>query len=493
MNRGFRFYFAQAMRASCASLWKKGNILKYLAYFIMSFLARLTVIFGAMFSLANVSQAKIAAREKTVDVPQSFRVACRAKPFFTMLLTILLEALIFIAGLILIAVGSALLGAVGFVISLFVDALPPLMLILIFTAPGMIVAVVYTVIMFFMYAPTAYIIETNPDIGAANAISVCFNTMKSRGKGTYFVTLFVTFLIEAVILALGVGIEFVILIFVNDPVLSVVLLTVVALLFFVCFALVAPMFALARKITVTALFGDIVLDPVNASKHTNGINIRRCKGVKFDPALYENELTALFDETYSDRIPAPFPAVGKKLAVRTAPPLNPAPVQPVPAQPVPAQPAPEQPAPVQPAAEPVKPAVPAEAPVSEPPVNPAPAGQKEFAEPPVEAYPSEEEGELLTVSDLIRDVEEPEIKLPSEEPPAELPAEPVKPADAVEPAAPDFTEPVEPAEPDFTATAESEKTETAESAETEVGNSVDAETAKPVTEPQDGEDDGTNE
>lgn len=477
MNRGFRFYFAQAMRASCASLWKKGNILKYLAYFIMSFLARLTLVFGAMFSLANVSQAKIAAREKTVDIPQSFRVACRAKPFFTMLLTILLEALIFIAGLILIAVGSALLGAVGFVISLFVDALPPLMLILIFTAPGMIVAIVYTVIMFFMYAPTAYIIETNPDIGAANAISVCFNTMKSRGKGTYFVTLFVTFLIEAVILALGVGIEFVILIFVNDPVLSVVLLTVIALLFFVCFALVAPMFALARKITVTALFGDIVLDPVNASKHTNGINIRRCKGVKFDPAVYENELTALFDETYSDRIPAPFPAVGKKLAVRTAPPLNPAPVQPVPAQS----------APVQPAAEPVKPAVPAEAPVSEPPVNPAPAGQKEFAEPPVEAYPSEEEGELLTVSDLIRDVEEPEIKLPSEEPPAELPAEPVKPA------APDFTEPVELAEPDFTATAESEKTEAAESAETEVGNSDDAETAKPVTEPQDGEDDGTNE
>ena len=58
MNRGFRFYFAQAMRASNKSLWKKGNILKYLAYFIMSCLAALTLVLPPMFKLADVRQAK---------------------------------------------------------------------------------------------------------------------------------------------------------------------------------------------------------------------------------------------------------------------------------------------------------------------------------------------------------------------------------------------------------------------------------------------------
>ena len=414
MNRGFGFYFGHAIKSSCKTLWHKGNLLKYWAWVIMELLAPFTLVLGAMFSLANVRQAKIAERENTLDIPQSFKVACRAKPFWTMFLATVLEALIFLAGVLLIGVATLLLGAIGYAISLFVSDVEPMLIIMIFCVPGGLMLLVYSVIMPILLAPTAYVIETNPDIGAADAISICFNTMKSRGKGTYFLTVFVTLLIEGAILGLGAAAEVAIALFVEDIRLAVVLGILVGIVVFVGFALVAPMFSLARKISQKDLFEDIVLDPVNASKHTSGVNIKKCKGVKFDPAEYENELALLFDETYSDRVPVPEnPAAlrKKKLDERTAARAASYAKTEAPAN------------------------VPAPTNASAPAVAPA-AVQPETAE--------EEDGELLTVSDLIRDVEPTETKPEAAEEPAapteatkeEPPApaeEPAKSAPAVEP------------------------------------------------------------
>lgn len=411
MNRGFGFYFGHAIKSSCKTLWHKGNLLKYWAWVIMELLAPFTLVLGAMFSLANVRQAKIAERENTVDVPQSFKVACRAKPFWTMFLATVLEALIFIAGVLLIGVATVLLGAIGYAISLFVSEVEPMLIIMIFCVPGGLMLLVYSLIMPILLAPTAYVLETNPDIGAADAISICFNTMKSRGKGTYFLTVFVTLLIEGAILGLGVGIEFVLLAFVEDAQLALVLMILVGIIIFVGFALVAPMFSLARKISQKNLFEDIVLDPVNASKHTDGVNIRKCKGVKFDPAEYENELALLFDETYSDRVPVPEnPAAlrKKKLAERTA------------ARAASADYANNF--------------------TNSPAYSPAPEVTSAASE--------EEDGELLTVSDLIRDVEPTEAK-------AEPAAEPAAPTEAAKEDTPDPAEELAEPEP----TVEPEKAE----------------------------------
>ena len=406
MNRGFGFYFGNAMKSSAKTLWHKGNLIKYFAWVIMELLSPFTVILGAMFSLANIRQAKIAERENTIDIPQSFKVACQAKPFWTMFLAIVLEALIFLAGAILIGIAGGLLGAIGYAVSLFVDTLDPEIIILIFFAPSMLVFVVYSVIMPILMAPTAYVIETNPDIGAADAISICFNTMKSRGKATCFLNCFIPALVEGAILGLGAVIEVVLMLFVseNDPTLYLVLAVLVGIIFFVAFALVAPTFALARKISNKSLFEDIVLDPVNASKRTSGVNIKKCKGVKFDPAEYENELALLFDETYSDRVPLPeSPSARRKRQLE------------------------ERKAAA--SVDYTKTLLEDDAPYTPAPVKPA---------------SDDEDGELITVSDLIRDVE---TEAPAtEEVPAETPAE--------EPVAPETVEPVEeekteaPAEPE---------------------------------------------
>lgn len=437
MNRGFGFYFGNAIKSSARTLWHKGNLLKYFAWAIMELLSLGTVVLGATVPLANVRQAKIAERENVIDIPQSYKVACRAQPFWTMVLAIVLEALIFLAGIILIGIASALLGAVGYAVSLFVDKVAPGIIMLVFLAPGMLALLVYFIIMPMLFAPTAYVIETNPDIGAADAISICFNTMKSRGKGTLFLNYFIPALMEGAILGLGGAVEYVLLLFVglSNPVLYLALAVLVGILFVVAFALIVPMFTLARKISNKSLFEDIVLDPVNASKRTSGVNIRKCKGVKFDPARYENELSMLFDETYSDRVPMPEnPSAIKKRqleerkAAREVSTVSADYVKPV---------AEEKPA--------YKP------------------------EPEKISASDEEDGELLTVSDLIRDVEVAEEPSPvAEEPAAAAPvaeepnkaepaaaepekvAEPVE-APAEEPAPPEpekVEEPVKAEEPE---------------------------------------------
>lgn len=308
MNRGFGFYFGNAMKSSAKTIWKRGNIFRFFVYFIMEFLARITVIFSAIFDVANVRQAKIAQKSNELDIPQSFKIACRKGSLRTMIMCIIVEALIFIAGMLLICVASGILGALGFMISCFVDSVDPVLLIGIFLAPGGLAMLVYFIIMPLMFVPTPYIIDTNPDIGTADVISICFDTMKSKGKFTYFLNFFIPALVEGAIISVGVCSMILIDIFLYEDVfLAVPLTVIVSLVTFIAFALVAPMFCLARRIANKSLFEDIVTDPVNASYRTNGVNIKRCKGVKFDPAAIENELTALFDETYEDSIPVPLP------------------------------------------------------------------------------------------------------------------------------------------------------------------------------------------
>ncbi len=308
MNRGFGFYFGNAMKSSAKTIWKRGNIFRFFVYFIMEFLARITVIFSAIFDVANVRQAKIAQKSNELDIPQSFKIACRKGSLRTMIMCIIVEALIFIAGMLLICVASGILGALGFMISCFVDSVDPVLLIGIFLAPGGLAMLVYFIIMPLMFVPTPYIIDTNPDIGTADVISICFDTMKSKGKFTYFLNFFIPALVEGAIISVGVCSVILIDIFLYEDVfLAVPLTVIVSLVTFIAFALVAPMFCLARRIANKSLFEDIVTDPVNASYRTNGVNIKRCKGVKFDPAAIENELTALFDETYEDSVPVPLP------------------------------------------------------------------------------------------------------------------------------------------------------------------------------------------
>ena len=314
MNRGFAFYFKNAMKSSAATIWKNKHVLQVWSYFLAELVARATLLFSAIFDLADIRQGKIAHKERKMDVSETLKEATRSKPLWTMVLSIILEAFIMLGGVLLIAVATGILYLIGFIVSKLVTV--PWYAVYLFCIPGGLALLVYAVIMVLIFSPTPYIIETNPNLGVYETIKICFDTMKSNGKGTAFLNFFIPTLLELVILAICFGglytirlfvpVKFKFIAFAGCLILSTVLIL-----------LTIPMFDLAKKIAQKSLFEDIVLDPVNGNRRTAGINIKSCNGVKFEKSEIKENLVSLFDETTTDSVPEPDSPARRKLKERS--------------------------------------------------------------------------------------------------------------------------------------------------------------------------------
>ena len=310
MNRGFAFYFKNAMKSSAATIWKNKSLILVMAYFLSELVARLTIIFSAVFDLADIRQAKIVEENERFDIPQTLRVATKSKPVWTMVLSIIAEAFIFLGGALIIAAITAALALIGYAVWWLLNT--PVYIIWLFCIPGGILLLVYTVIMVLIFSPTPYIIETNPNVGVYETVKICFDSMKGKGKTTAFFNFFIPTLLELIIIGICLGGAYAIKLFV-PLVYMPVALAGWGIISLVLILLLVPMFDLAKKIAQKNLFADIVLDPANANKRTAGINIKMCTGAKFERSEINGNLVALFDETQSDSIPAPDSPARKKI------------------------------------------------------------------------------------------------------------------------------------------------------------------------------------
>ena len=305
MNRGFATYFSGGLKAAVNTVYKNKGFLNYWLYTAMAFIGRIMLIFFPLFSLANVRQAKIVHADNKAVIAENFRVACKANSLWAYIGARLIEFLIFLAGTLLIGVATGLLVLLGLLIGIAAPAFPKEILIIIFCVPGMLAECVLITMSLIMFAPTAYIVESNPGITAAAAVSVCLKTMRRRGKGTCFLNWFVPSLILNAIFGFLIGVNLVVNLFLvgtlAGTIISVILIFVIVAAFFLIF----PIFQLTMKVAQKSLFDDISLDPANAGKHTSGVNIKGCKGVLFAPETIEENLAMLFDETEEEDVPLP--------------------------------------------------------------------------------------------------------------------------------------------------------------------------------------------
>lgn len=369
MNRGFAFYFKNAFKSSAATIWKSKSILSVWAYFLSELVARVTILCSAIFDLADIRQGKIVDETGKMDIPQTLRVATKGRPVWTMVLSIIAEAFIFLGGALIIALITAVLALIGFAVTWLVQG--PMYVAYLFCIPGGFLLLVYTVIMCLIFSPTPYIIETNPDLGVYETIKICFDTMKSKGKFTAFMNFFIPTLLEGIVVGICVGGYYLIKLLMPGFYMPVVL-AVWCIFSLALMLLTLPMFDLTKKVAQKNLFSDIVLDPVNANKRTTGINIKNCSGVKFDRSEVKSNLVALFDETEDDSIPEPDSPARKKIkelaekeAENQEKPVEVKKEEPAPAEPEkpaesekpvePEKPVEEQPAEPEKPAEPVKP------------------------------------------------------------------------------------------------------------------------------------------
>lgn len=302
MNKGFAYYFRQAFKVSAQTVWKSRNVIKSMLYFFMSLVARLTVILGGMVSLADVRQAKIAKNERTVDVPQSLTKASQ-KPLWTMIVATVIEALMFLGGLLLVSVPCGAIFALGLVIAQFVSAKYLLLIYIIFAVPCLLIYLIYTIIVVAVFSPTAYVIDSNPSLSAGEVVSVCVNSMKSRGKMTVILSVFVPLLIMLLIMGVCAAGFVLIILYLAGRKYTMLLLLGWALLSVLLLGFTIPVFNMTKNLSLVLLFEDIALDPVNAQKRTAGINIKKISGARVDREEIANNLDALFDPALDEKTP----------------------------------------------------------------------------------------------------------------------------------------------------------------------------------------------
>lgn len=329
MNKGFAYYFRQAFKMSAQTIWKNKNVLKSMLYFFMSLVARLTFVLGAMVDLADVRQAKIAKNARTVDVPQSLTRASQ-KPLWTMIMATVIEALIYLGGFLLVSVVCGAVFALGLVIAQFVSLDYVWLIYVIFAVPCLIIYLIYTIIVVAVFSPTAYVIDSNPSLSAGEVVSVCVSSMKSRGKMTVILSVFVPALIMALIAGVCAGGFVLIAHFLGGEKYTLLLMLIWAIVSILILGFTIPVFNMTKNLSLVLLFEDIALDPVNAQKRTAGINIKNISGARVDREEIADNLTALFDDAIVEKVPAAEELVHKhkrKQRVQSAPPPQPAPAE----------------------------------------------------------------------------------------------------------------------------------------------------------------------
>lgn len=299
MNRGFNYYFREGVQSSAKTLYRNGGLLKAILWIFLELIALVTVVFYPLVSLAKVRQGESVRLKNRLDLSQSFKDSGRPYSVWTLVLTSCVQALMYLAGVLLIAVATFLLGLAGYAIASLADFTAQEevnMLVGCFMIPGAAAFVIYSFAAFLVFAPAPYMVANNPEAGVGDILASCFNTMKCSGKLTLFLNVFIPSLIISLYVSLSGGVLYLIYYFLNGEAFAAILLAVWIIIALIGLALIAPVFIFAARSANQHLFTDIAVDPAAAHANIHGINLVGCRGDRVGNGALENSLASLFDE-----------------------------------------------------------------------------------------------------------------------------------------------------------------------------------------------------
>ena len=296
MNRGYKIYYKEAKRIAKKTLKKKGNIFKFYLRGLLSLIGKLTIIVSPICGLADVRAAKYAKDNNDIVVMKSFASGDDTKPYWSVILAGLYRGMIWLAGLILIALLALVVFVSSAALGNILNYNQQMLLIIVCMIPVGFILISYLIV-FPLYArPMNYVIDT---LGgkATDAVGKSYNAMRYAGKRTLFKNDFM-----ACLKLIFVGI----IIFVVMSILVSVSQTFIGkqafgyaflpLIILVAAKSVARIL-LARSITEILLFEDIVLDKYTNNKVLKGINVVKVKRIKKNVNNIQDNLIRLFDET----------------------------------------------------------------------------------------------------------------------------------------------------------------------------------------------------
>ncbi len=296
MYRGFNHYYREGLKTSYKTVYRNRCLFRYILYFLAEFFGRVLVVFNPHFNIANIRQGYVIRKSQKLSFASAFSNVGQRVPIWTYILTLCFEGLILIAGIVAIALITAVLGAIGFAVSRLASYEDYRLFVALFSAPAIPLTLIYIITALLIFSPTAYIIANNDGVSAGETIGACFKTMLNNGKTTVFLTYFVSGILKSAYLgAMGAGGYFLLEYVSRDYyVITLIALIIITLAGFMTFA---PILTLANRVVKEHLFEDIILDPATFARVHEKVNISVCNGQRLQPELASRNLASLFEYT----------------------------------------------------------------------------------------------------------------------------------------------------------------------------------------------------
>ena len=307
MNRGFKYYFRQGIKASGKTMVKNKNYIKYFLYGLAEIFGRMLILPGLIFDLANVRLAKLVRDEHQITISDTFKSGSKAKSLWTLFLVYIMMGILYVAGAAMILIATVIFAVIGAAIGYMFGQNVIAILAILFALPGIVVLIVYSIIAPFYISPATYVIDTHENDSMSVVLKKCFAAMRKTGKWITFSNYLIPALIKTayIVVYAVLGGGFLALSFAlgKIEVLSKVVYLVALIIILIGIAgyiFGAPIFSLTTKVANYGLYEDLVENPED--KRINGLYVKKFEKRYVPVKSLESSLTLLFDETEEENI-----------------------------------------------------------------------------------------------------------------------------------------------------------------------------------------------
>ena len=302
MNKGFGYYNKDSKIKSKQVFKKKRNYTRYYSYLFSSLLGRIILfIISPIFMVSDFRMAKMVREGGDIIVSKCYEPLDSGKKIGNALLTAILSFLIFLAGVIIIAIPAGLMAALGYLICILIDHVELMYTMAILMGiPGALVLVCFMICYPFYIAPAFYIQESISDAYASSSLKNSFKIMRSHQKGcwTMFWLAFVPTFYKLLYLSIAGGIVSYMIYYYQTDYMLVALACVIGILFLLIFLAFAPKLTMRTLISITELIDDLFIErPGGIDTVAPGVQIKKSRIGKVKVVNYKENLVKLFDDT----------------------------------------------------------------------------------------------------------------------------------------------------------------------------------------------------
>ena len=295
MEKSFKNYYIEGLKNSYKTLYRrKRNLFKFYICFFIYILSIPLFILKPVINLGIFRLGNQINDDNDIDLTSLTKSCDNPKNYFTTLFAGLIKILIILGIIIFWLVIAGVLAGIGLIILRF-SGKNDYSIVLLFATPAQLVLLIYLIMIPIMYVEIGYIVNSNNDINASNALNISFNAYKKEGKKERFLIILVNCLILVGYLAIfGVIAALPIIINGYDQInLGITLLIVV--LAFIPYSMLAPLFALGTISSITLLNDDVVKDTLTDVVSVTNVKFHLPKK-DLEELTTEEKLTYIFDK-----------------------------------------------------------------------------------------------------------------------------------------------------------------------------------------------------